>query len=342
VKLDGDRIEIDGLDRPRTLWIGDHELIVSGEGIETVCKSFTVRRGANPPLRVDLVPAIPEPVPAENAAFTSGGPSQGRDPGTLIFSSSDGPDGRGRCDLSVVRRAGEQAPWGEPASIRELNTSHTEFGATLRFDGHEILFVSDRPGGSGGQDLWRATRQRVDAAWSEPEPVLELCTEHAEGGPCLSWDGLTVYFHSRRRPRLEGGSVDIYRARRENLTRPFGVPEVVTELNSPARDCAPCLSADGRTIYFASTRPGSQGWDIWYAQRPTRDSAWSEPKRCPKINGPGRDYGPFESGDGRTFYFVSSRPLGTGTNRVWMVHPWGRPFHAAEADHDESQETVPP
>ena len=48
----------------------------------------------------------------------------------------------------------------------------------------------------------------------------------------------------------------------------IAVPEPLANLNhpqAPRGDMSPCLSADGKRLYFASDRPGGQGGlDIWY------------------------------------------------------------------------------
>ena len=45
-------------------------MVVTGNGYETVCTSFTVRRGSNPPLTVTLVPADPAPLPVPDPVVT--------------------------------------------------------------------------------------------------------------------------------------------------------------------------------------------------------------------------------------------------------------------------------
>jgi len=55
VEVDGDTIEITGQGEPLTLRAGEHGLVVSGSGYQTVSRSFTVRRGKNPVLNVELV-----------------------------------------------------------------------------------------------------------------------------------------------------------------------------------------------------------------------------------------------------------------------------------------------
>ena len=65
LRVDGDTIDVTGLDQPLRLRTGKHELTVTGEGYQTVCRSFTVHQQGNPVLHVELVPAAP---PSQAAA----------------------------------------------------------------------------------------------------------------------------------------------------------------------------------------------------------------------------------------------------------------------------------
>jgi len=56
VKVDGDKIELSGLDRPLSLTAGEHGLIVTGADFETVAQSFTVKEGEKQVVKVTLKP----------------------------------------------------------------------------------------------------------------------------------------------------------------------------------------------------------------------------------------------------------------------------------------------
>lgn len=66
----------------------------------------------------------------------------------------------------------------------------------------------------------------------------------------------------------------------------------------------PSLSADGNTLYFATTRRGSQDNDIYYSDRDA-DGAWTQAKPVVELNTPGKDKSPFLHQDSETLYFVS-------------------------------------
>ena len=72
----------------------------------------------------------------------------------------------------------------------------------------------------------------------------------------------------------------------------------------------PCLSADGNTLYFASTRSGGQGgFDLYSAVK--RGNVWGEPRNLgDKINTAGDEITPFIHD--KTLYFASDWHIGYG------------------------------
>jgi hypothetical protein len=56
ITVDGDTVSVDGLDEPLKLKVGPHDLTITGANFETVTRTFTVKKGNNPLLRVELKP----------------------------------------------------------------------------------------------------------------------------------------------------------------------------------------------------------------------------------------------------------------------------------------------
>lgn len=67
----------------------------------------------------------------------------------------------------------------------------------------------------------------------------------------------------------------------------------------------PCLSSDGKILFFATTRAESQDNDIYMSERDENDN-WKPAVPFKEANSPGKDKSPFFHQDGETFYFVSS------------------------------------
>ena len=65
VAVDGNKVDIGGLDDPLSLEVGEHELKVRGKGYETYTKKLTITRGKNAPVTVTLQKRTPpEPAPS--------------------------------------------------------------------------------------------------------------------------------------------------------------------------------------------------------------------------------------------------------------------------------------
>jgi serine/threonine protein kinase len=65
VTVDGNRIDVAGLDEPLSLEVGEHNFKVTGKGYETITNTFTVTKGSNPQLTIKLKKKPPQPVPPD-------------------------------------------------------------------------------------------------------------------------------------------------------------------------------------------------------------------------------------------------------------------------------------
>jgi len=99
-------------------------------------------------------------------------------------------------------------------------------------------------------------------------------------------------------------------------SRPVSLGPIV---NSTAHEHNPAISRDGLSLYFSSTRTGSQGFDIWVSQRLAIDLPWETPVNLgPTVNTPANENGPNLSPDGRYLFFQSTRPGGPGLADLYM------------------------
>jgi hypothetical protein len=169
-------------------------------------------------------------------------------------------------DLYMATRPNVSASFGTGVALAALNTPSNEYNPFLT-DGDQVLyFASDRPGGLGETDLYRAPLTPAGSP-AAPNLVAEVNSAAAEYRPVVSDDGLTLYFD-----RVGGASADdIWIATRTSTTATFGAAQSVTELNTSGVDFPIWLSPDECTLYFGSDRQsgtgGRIGWDVFQATR---------------------------------------------------------------------------
>ncbi|WP_299757317.1 OmpA family protein [uncultured Pontibacter sp.] len=154
--------------------------------------------------------------------------------------------------------------------------------------------------------------QYKDQQWQTPVSISEnINTPANEGAATISGDGKTLVFTSCNRPDSQG-DCDLYISFRtgSEWSKPQNMGKTV---NSKAWDSQPSLSADGRTLYFTSTRGDGVGKeDIWVTNR-NDDGSWVKPVNMGRdINTTGRDMAPSIHMSGSTLYFVSDGHIGMG------------------------------
>lgn len=90
--------------------------------------------------------------------------------------------------------------FGEPTNLGPtVNSSANDFGTSISPDGLSHYFSSNRPGGSGGHDLWVTTREKIDDDWGNPVNLGPTVNSSAwDSCPEISADGLSLYFASTR------------------------------------------------------------------------------------------------------------------------------------------------
>lgn len=175
---------------------------------------------------------------------------------TIYFASNRAPGG----DLWMATRASRSVAWSAPVTVSELNSSSIEQRPSLYEGDTRIVFFTGRLGGPGAYDLWQASRPTAADPWNAPQPLPAINTASNDQDPCISADGLELYFVSDR-----AGNDDIYVATRASLQDEFGPPVKLANVNTAFRDIDPWISPDGRLLMFASDRDGDV--DIYMATR---------------------------------------------------------------------------
>jgi hypothetical protein len=114
----------------------------------------------------------------------------------LLFFTSDRP-GLGGFDI-YVSQLWPNGVFSPATLVSELSSAATDQRPSVRFDGLEIFFYSNRPG-SDGNDLWVSTRNTVFEPWSTPENLgPTVNSTYADQQPFIAADRQTLFFASNR------------------------------------------------------------------------------------------------------------------------------------------------
>ena len=210
---------------------------------EDIYISYKVQGKWSPPINVG------EPLNTKSMDATVGLSADGQ---SLLIYNGD----RGNGDLQVSVLNGDT--WGKPEFLsKEINSNYQESSASFAFNDRVLYFISDKPGGVGGKDIWYAMRDKK-GRWKDVQNLgPTVNTPYDEESVFMHPDGRTLYFSSKGHKTM--GGYDIFKTIRQDdgtWSQPenLGVP-----INTAGDDVAFVLSASGRNGYFSSKRPGGLG-----------------------------------------------------------------------------------
>jgi len=178
----------------------------------------------------------------------------------IVWGSTDRAGGAGGWDLwQASLKAGR---WQDAMPL-PLNTAANEFDPFFSPDGQWLYFFSNRKGGQGGDDLYRAA-VHSDGGFGPAENLGPGVNSRGdEWAPTVSADGQRLLFASDGHGG--GGRHDLFVARWDG--RAFVDPQPVPGLASAQDEFDAAWLADGRAIVFArSTDPATAPVRLWLAQ----------------------------------------------------------------------------
>ena len=153
-------------------------------------------------------------------------------------------------DLFVVERGTER--WGAPQPVTGANSASYDNYPAVAANGN-LYFASHRPGGKGGNDLWRS--RAAAGGWSPAEPLVELNTPATDADPYVAPDESYMIFSTDRPGGAGQGDLFVSVNRAGHWTLPVSLGPAV---NTADYEYTPWVTTDGRWLYF------SRGWgEIW-------------------------------------------------------------------------------
>ena len=232
-------------------------------------------------------------------------------------------------------------------NLKEINTEGSEFSPFV-YNG-QLVFTASRKDKmySNGLPFLGIYSVPVNSDLTSLGKIEEFSPEifdpeRNEGSPAFSPDGRTVIFargNSGKRKDLSP-DVDLYISRKlpaGNWTE----PQLVSASDSASWDGSPAFSGDGRTIYFASNRPGGSGGMDLYRVNMDASGRFGNPANMGKtLNTPGDEMFPYVAKDGK-LYFSSDGHPGLGKLDLFVaerkggkiaIENMGLPYNSSKDD----------
>jgi hypothetical protein len=249
-------------------------------------------------------------------------------------------------------------PWSDPLPVTAINTAAAEGCPIEAPDGLGLYFASNRPGGLGKQDIWRAHRPSVQGGWEAaedlPAPVntgeFDYCPTPLANGDLLFVSSMQTaddcFPGDTPPPPPAGGpsAGDIFLSH-EDATHAWSTPVNLgcypDGPNTAGAEFSPSRldTPDGKFLFFSSGGyPDSEGQDI-YMSTMRADGTFGPGVRVAELSTAADDRMPNVRSDGLEIVFSSNRAGATAFDQDIYVatranthSPWSAPQHRQRRD----------
>ena len=181
-----------------------------------------------------------------NTPLNEGACTVSADGRTMIFTSCDGRNSFGSCDLYISKKIGDT--WTHPKNLgKPVNSMYWESQPSLSADGKILYFASNRRGGFGGRDLWVSKNENGN--WSVPINLgKKINTRKDETTPFIHPNGVSLYFSGNGYPGM--GGYDLYLSLKKDSTwskpKNLGYP-----INTFKDEVSIVIIGEGSKAYYA-------------------------------------------------------------------------------------------
>ena len=200
-----------------------------------------------------------------NTAGNEGAQSISSDGRSMYFTACDRNDGQGRCDIYYSVFDGTR--WSPGVNVGQpVNSAYWESQPSISPNGRMLFFVSNRPGGFGGMDIWYSILGE-NGKWGKPvNPGKTINTSGDEFSPFIYFNSRTLYFSSNGRESF--GGHDIYTTTLNRDSSWADPANLGPSVNTPADETGLIIESSGKRAFFSSVREKSKGKDIFYIDLP--------------------------------------------------------------------------
>ncbi|MEP6735129.1 MAG: OmpA family protein, partial [Chryseolinea sp.] len=154
--------------------------------------------------------------------------------------------------------------FGPPKALPGIiNSSFEEKSATISRDEKTLYFSSNRPGGFGGLDIYRATKNEKGEWGNVKNLGPNVNSDLDDDGPFIDYDGITLYYSSKGRKGM--GGFDVFKTTLDLASNEWSEPvNLGYPINTPDDDVYIVFSKDGKRAYYSSVREDGMGYTDIY------------------------------------------------------------------------------
>ncbi len=236
-----------------------------------------------------------------------------------------------------------------------INSNYPDYVPVISADESVLIFTSRRPGSTGGLQNDRGEPDTVNGEYFEDIYITSKVNDSTWGSPVSIGPNINTTGHDASIGLSpDGQQLFLYKSDGIKFGNIYSSNLIGTEWQIPEQlpypintrywEGSASIAPDGRTMYFASNRPGGYGGKDLYMIKKLPDGSWAQPKNLgPEINTSTDDDAPFIHPDGKTLYFSSKGHESIGGYDIFItseveLYKWATPrnmgYPVNTTDHD--------
>jgi outer membrane protein OmpA-like peptidoglycan-associated protein/tetratricopeptide (TPR) repeat protein len=182
-----------------------------------------------------------------NSPFNEGTCSITTDGKIMVFTSCEGRDSFGSCDLYITKKQGDK--WSKPENLGpNINSNFWDSQPSLSSDGSKLFFASERPGGLGKKDIWMSV-QDANGRWTKAVNMgKNINTYQDEVSPFIHANGYSLFFASNGKVGM--GNLDLYLTNLKNMQADSAI-NLGYPINTADDELSLFITADGKSAYYS-------------------------------------------------------------------------------------------
>jgi peptidoglycan-associated lipoprotein len=229
-------------------------------------------------------------------------------------------------NLRKINKLLDKESYFRVKNLELINSDAAEYGPV--YSNGELYFTSSRYGGkiykatgTAFTNIYKAQTQGAVVDSSTVEALNDMVNSPNTNDGCVTFSnqGMVMVFAKGNSGKKRGGkdvNLFITRFRRGEWSE----PEKLSISDPNSWDSTPNFSSDGRTLYFASNRPGGfGGTDLYAATLDGRGRYGNVRNLGPTINTSGNEMFPHAAVDGK-LYFSSTGHPGLGALDIFVAY----------------------